>query len=287
MLIGKSGYLFLIAENGLKKYLFRLLQREQISILLSSIVISHVPQRGIGSMQKTSRILMILAITVALWGCATRSISNSGYPGDGKTQNPYYSGELNEMDVLGCADAKSVSETDIKEALENRREIKLRKGSAIIVIQSGAIKPDEPMIDELNRNFVTISFSGTPSRQQAPGSYSKSLRMAAAQGGCAHILCYWGTIETAVEDRVTKAVSWIPVAGAFVPDESQQMRIRLKAALIDVVSGKWVMLTPDPIDDSALSSVVGRVKSDQKQVSELKKRSYATLASELVRYFSM
>jgi hypothetical protein len=238
-------------------------------------------------MRKTSRIVMILIITAGIWGCATRSISNSGFPGDAKSRNPYYSGELNEMDVLGSADARSVSETDIRQALENRQEIKLRKGSTIIVIQSGAIKPDEPMIDELNKNFVTVTFSGIPPGQKDQNSYSKVLRLVAAQGGCTHIVCYWGTLENAVEDKATKAISWIPVAGAFVPDESQQMRIRLKAALIDVASGKWVMLTPDPIDDSALSSGLGRAKSDQKQVSELKKRAYATLVSELVRYFSI
>ena len=239
-------------------------------------------------MQKTVpiRIVMVLILTVGIWGCATRSISNSGYPGDEKSRNPYYSGELGEMDVLGSVDAKSISETDIRQALENRQEIKLRKGCTIIVIQSGAIKPDEPMIDELNKNFVTLPFSGTPASRQDQGSYSKSLRLVAAQGGCTHILCYWGTLETAVEDKATKAISWIPVAGVFIPDESQQMRIRLRAALIDVATGKWVMLTPDPIDNSALSSGLGRVKSDQKQVAELKKKAYATLASELFRYFS-
>ena len=237
-------------------------------------------------MRKTSHILLFLVFTAMVWGCATRSISNSSYPGDAKSKNPYYSGELNEMDVLGSVDAKSVSETDIRQALENRQEIKLRKGSSIIVIQSGAIKPDEPMIDELNKNFITLPFSGTPLKQQDQGSYSKTLRLVAAQGGCTHVLCYWGTLETAVEDKATKVISWIPVAGVFIPDESQQMRIRLKAALIDVASGKWVMLTPDPIDDSALSSGLGRVKSDQKQVAELKKKAYATLASELFRYFS-
>jgi hypothetical protein len=238
-------------------------------------------------MHKTSRVLMVLIISAGIWGCATRSISNSGYPGDTKSQNPYYYGELNEMDVLGSADAKSASEEDIRKALENRQEIKLRKNTTIIVIQSGAIKPDEPMIDELNKKFIIISFSGAPARQKEQGSYSKGLRLTAAQGGCTHILCYWGTLETAVEDKATKAISWIPVAGAFIPDESQQMRIRLKAALIDVASGKWVMVTPDPIDDSALSSGLGRAKSDQKQVAELKKKAYATLVSELVRYFSL
>lgn len=107
-------------------------------------------------MRKASRVLMVLALALAMCGCATRSISNSGYPGDARSRNPLYSGELSEIDVLGSADAPAISENDIKQALESRQEVKLRKGSEMIVIQSGAIKPDEAMIDELNKNFATL-----------------------------------------------------------------------------------------------------------------------------------
>ncbi len=47
------------------------------------------------------------------------------------------------------------------------------------------------------------------------------------------------------------------------------------------------MIIPDPIDDSALSSGLTRVKSDQKQVAELKRRAYTALVSELSRYFTL
>lgn len=124
-------------------------------------------------MQRTSRILVLITNSAALWARSTSSISYSGYPGDARSANPYYSGELNDINVLGSADAKSISETDIKLALENRQEIKLRKDSKIIVIQSGAIKPAEPMIDERNKNFIIISFSGA-TRQQDRDSYSKT-----------------------------------------------------------------------------------------------------------------
>jgi len=237
-------------------------------------------------MRKTSLIFTLLLLAGTLCGCAVRSISNSGYPGDYRTKNPYYSGELSEMAVLGSADGGAVSEADIKRALENRQDVKLKRGASIVVIQSGAISPDEAMLDELRKSFLPVPFSGIPSKED-PNSYSKRLRLTAAQGGYTHILCYWGTIETATEDKATKAISWVPVAGAFIPDEAQQMRIRLRAALVDVLSGKWVMITPDPNDDSALSSSQNRVKADQKQVIELKKKAYSTLVSELVRYFSV
>jgi hypothetical protein len=154
------------------------------------------------------------------------------------------------------------------------------------VIQSGALSPDASLLDELKKHFAAVPFSGIPSKQDQT-SYSKRLRLVAAQGGYTHILCYWGALETASEDKATKAISWVPVAGAFIPDEAQRMRIQLKAALIDVESGRWSMIIPDPIDDSAISSGLTRVRSDQNQVVELKRRAYSTLASELARYFTL
>ncbi len=231
------------------------------------------------------RTMIVFVMIAALCSCATRSISDSGRPG-AERSNPYYAGELDEMDVLGQTGEKPPSDAEIKQAMDRQHEIKLRKGSSLIVIQSGALSPDEPMLDELKNHFAVVPFSGVPSKQD-PSQYSKRLRMAAAQGGYSHILCYWGTLETATEDKATKALSWVPVAGAFIPDEAQRMRIRLKAALIDVGSGGWKMITPDPIDDSALSSDLTRVKSDRKQVAELKKRAYSTLVSELSRYFTL
>jgi hypothetical protein len=232
-------------------------------------------------------VLSIIAFALVSGCAATRSISNSGYPGDRKSQNPFYAGELGEMDVLGFTGSTEIGEEDIRQAMETARDIKLRRGSPLIVIQSGALSPDESMMDALNRYFTAVPFSGLPSgRAEDRPSYSKRLRLTAARGGYTHILCYWGTLETASKDKAGKAVSWVPAAGAFIPDEAQQMRIRLKAALIDVASGKWAMITPDPIDDSATSSGLTRIKTDQKQVSDLKEKAYATLVSELSRYFS-
>jgi len=59
-------------------------------------------------------------------------------------------------------------------------------------------------------------------------------------------------------------VSWIPFAGWVVPDELQHMRIRLKLAVIDVRSGRWTLLTPEPSEDKAWSTSFTR-GSDQKQ----------------------
>lgn len=226
------------------------------------------------------RILLVLALLSLASACATRSISDSGYHGD-----RYYRGELSELDVLGASTEGTVTEESIRQAASLERQVKIPKGGALVVIQSGAVSPDSVMQDELSKNYRIVPFSGIPDKQ-ADQSFSRRLRLTAAKGGCTHILCYWGVLESSQEDKATKAISWIPIAGSFVPDESQRMRIRLRAALIDVASGQWIMIVPDPVEDSALSSSVSREKSDQKQVELLKQKGYSTLASELVRYFS-
>lgn len=227
------------------------------------------------------RILLVLALLSLASACATtRSISDSGYHGD-----RYYRGELSELDVLGASTEGTVTEESIRQAMSLERQVKIPKGGALVVIQSGAVAPDSVMQEELSKNYRIVPFSGIPDKQ-TDQSFSRRLRLTAAKGGCTHILCYWGVLESSQEDKATKAISWIPVAGSFVPDESQRMRIRLRAALIDVASGQWIMIVPDPVEDSALSSSVSRAKSDQKQVELLKQKGYSTLASELVRYFS-
>lgn len=242
---------------------------------------------GIMFVRRLGIFAVLLAVSIVAVGCAIRSISNSGYPGDSKSRNPYYQGELSELEVLGAPESQKISEEDIRKALEGKQAVKLQKGESMLVIQSGALSPDESMLDELSKHFRPVAFAGIPNanRSAESESYSKKLRLVAAQGGYTHILCYWGVLETAQEDKATKAVSWVPIAGAFVPDESQRMRIRLRAALVDVASARWSMLPPEPIDDSALSSQLTRVRSDQKQVELLKAKGYAALASELSRYF--
>lgn len=126
------------------------------------------------SCEKRASFSTLLLLAGTLCGCAVRSISNSGYPGDFRTKNPYYSGALSEMAVLGSADGGVVSEADIKKALENRHDVKLKRGASIVVIQSGAISPDEAMLDELRKSFMPVPFSGIPSKEDPQFLFQKA-----------------------------------------------------------------------------------------------------------------
>lgn len=224
-----------------------------------------------------------------LAGCQTRSISDSGYRSSGWHGHDHgkraYSGELSEFDVLGLQRGGDVTEEQIVKALETSAAVKLRRGSKLMLIQSGAAQPDDPMRRALEKQFSIVPFSGQPPRASAE-TYAKSLRLAAAEAGCEHIICYWGVLESAKKGMGTKSISWVPIVGLVVPDEKQHMRIRLKIAVIDVRGGRWTMFAPESFENRAMSEKLGREAADQGQVEKLKKLAYEAAAGDLARMYA-
>jgi hypothetical protein len=237
--------------------------------------------------------IIALAVLAALGGCSMRSISNSAYNEDGLYgRNAFYQGEIDELDLFVPRDRSANVEGDIKQALADAKPVTAQLGQPLLVVQSGALVPDEPMTDALKSHFQVSPFSGVPSKPDypnvstastsEPGSYGERLRLAAAQGGYHRILVYWGQLEALRSGGITKVVSWVPIVGFVVPDESQDMRIRLKAAIIDVETGRWHMILPESIADSAISASINRESSDQGQVQRLKAAGYAKLADMII-----
>jgi hypothetical protein len=237
-------------------------------------------------------------VAVLMSGCETRSISDSGYRSNGSPNQPWmgrayleprepfgYRGELSEFDVLGIERGGNVTEEQIAKTLDSALKIGIRKGSTVMLIQSGAFTPDEPMQSEMSKCFTVMPFDGRPDSAKGP-SYARSLRMAAAQAGCETIICYWGTLETAKRELGTKIVSWVPVVGGILPDENQQMRIRLKVAVINVRGGNWTEFSPDTFDNALASGVYNRGSSDQTQVLKLKRQAYESAARDLVKIYA-
>jgi hypothetical protein len=267
---------------------------------------------GSPNSENRNRLICFVTATAALLllaGChSTRSISNSGYrepdsvchfapPRNGSDPSFEYRGELSEFDVLGITRGNSASESDIHQALTTARQIRLKRGDTILLIQSGATFPDGPMVSELSKHFRVIPFSGVPpvSRRTLDGqfessdagSFARSLRLVAARGGCDAILCYWGILESENAKLATKTVSWVPVMNWFVPDENEHMRLRLKLALVDVRTGDWAVLSPTPVESSKLSTSPSRVVADQKLVERLKRQAYTAGAQKLLQQYSV
>jgi hypothetical protein len=256
-------------------------------------------------MNKCNLILLVMA-GVLIAGCkSTRSISHSGYPQqgyhcgygirDGASDSAFdYRGELSEFDVLGVPRSEFTSEADIQRALKASSPVKLRLGSTVLLIQSGALFPDGPMVSELSKHFRLIPFSGVPTVRKTrdgmaqtessdPENYSRSLRLTAARGGAEFIVCYWGMLESESDRLATKTVSWVPVVNWVMPDEKQRMHIQLKVAVVEVRSGNWSVFSPNPFDDARVSSAPRRGAVDQKQVERLKKLAYEASVKELIQ----
>ncbi len=237
--------------------------------------------------------LLSLAATLILGGCQTRSISNVG----GHYDNGYQ-GELNELSVLGVRINEEVSNEDIATTLAARgqKPVELARGDVLAVIQSGARFPDKEMIGSLEALTKVVPLSGVPPEDRRfrgeeritvePTRLDKSLRMAAAKGGANKMLVYWGILESASEpEQAAKQLSWVPLAGRLIPDETQHVQIRVKAVLIDVASGNWTMIRTEPMQDKRMSSRLTRESSDLKQVLALKEKAYGQFANDLKVHF--
>jgi hypothetical protein len=78
----------------------------------------------------------------------------------------------------------------------------------------------------------------------------------------------------------------VPVVNWILPDEREHMRIRLKMALVDVRTGNWAVLSPEPVEGAKLSVSPRRNITDQKLVECLKQLAYVAGTKELLRQYS-
>lgn len=214
--------------------------------------------------------MAVIFIGLVLAGCSTMSISNPGYG------NSFYRGELQEAEMIGSAAEDKVTQADIMAALSHQGPLVPRRSQSLLLIQSGALVPDQEMQEALRQSFTVGAFSGIPGDKR--DDFAKRLRLIAAQGGYRQILCYWGALEAESSGNANKAVSWVPIVGSFIPDEKQRMRIRLKAILIDVETARWRVYEPEPIEDTTVSAAKDRVEAGRDQVDLLKAKGYAALA---------
>ena len=234
--------------------------------------------------------LAILIATISVSCAQTRSIFNSGYHG---IQG--YRGELIEIEVLGVNPNKEISDAAIQSALASETRVSLKRGDRIVLVQSGATFPDEPMLSKIQIHYPVVPFSGVPaldprnrrSENPAPRQpINRALRLAAAKARAKTMIVYWSILESDREEQGTKVISWVPIAGNIVPYERKHMRIRLKAAVIDVATGAWEFVTAEVKGDSRMSAKINRKGSDQKQVIGLKAKGYELLAASIVTRFN-
>ncbi|EEF59350.1 hypothetical protein [Pedosphaera parvula] len=237
-------------------------------------------------MTKVKWICSAAVVMALVSSCSTtRSISDTAYaPSPVNARNCFpphpQTRELSEFDVLGIEPNQSISEEEIVRASARAQRVALTRGNSILLVQSGAQYPDGPMISDLEKSFRVVPFTGVAT--QTGESYSKVLRLAAAKAGADHVVCYWGILESASEGAATKTISWVPVVNWVIPDEKQHMRIRVKMAVVDVLTGSWTVFSPEPVESQAWSTSPRREVVDQKQVEKLKAKAYEASARGLL-----
>jgi len=220
-------------------------------------------------MKHLHRHLVLIALVALACGCqSSRSISNPVRPWGGG--NGTFEGELSDFDVVGL---------EAGSALPPAGKVVLRPHARVLLVQSGAMFPGELLVSALSKHFEIGIASGIPT----PGMGEHGMRYSAARGGYDAVVAYWGVLESSERDTAGKAASWVPIAGWFVPDSSQRMRIRLRVVVLDVPTGQWTSLLPTPIDDERASTMFGRESSDREQVELLMSAAVSTMVDALTR----
>lgn len=224
-----------------------------------------------------------LAALAALAGCSSGSISDS----DGRSLGgqSLYQGELSAYEILGVNPRAPISDTDIQRARMPRHPLELAKNAPILLIQSGALFADDEMMRAMATHYTVSTFSGVPlsqrDRTDAPPSYAQLFRLAAARGGIGTVVVYWGIVETTQETLGTSPLSWVPLIGGSIPDQSRHMRVRVMMSVIDVATGQSDTFTNTPVEDDIVSSAHDRDSSAAALITALKTRAYQSAADTL------
>jgi hypothetical protein len=213
--------------------------------------------------------LSLIAIALFMTGCttSTRSISQYQYG-----YNPSYQGEMSQLNFI-----KEVSSS---KATGSTEPINISSGERVMVMQSGQLYPDASLLVNLEPNCNIIPMSGIPNKDSVPDI---TLLDAAKAGGVTKIIAYWGNIETSIKPKESKAVSWIPIAGYYVPDENQRMRVSVSAIVSDVSTGRWFNFTAHSSETEISHSNYTAYRKDGEHVEKLKAEAYGRLVQKLVK----
>lgn len=244
--------------------------------------------------------LPLLAVAFALAGCQltparpaapppanqspaddqSRSISNSGFSDADKAGllvDPLFRPELTEADIFGRGTRPTIGSGETL----GRVIPKPKRGDRVVLVQSGVQTPDELMLTEAAHYFSAATFSGVPPPDGS--GLAVGLRQHAAQGDYRFVIFYWGVIDFAPPPVEMHTVRLEPIPAPGMPDQKQQMSILLTALVLDVTTGEWIRIAPDPYFVTRYSSGWSVKASDEELVRSLKAEGYRSLLDALVQ----
>ncbi len=214
---------------------------------------------------------ILIIITIFVFGCTTSNRSISQYQ---HGYNTSYRGEISQLNFI--------KEISISKATGSNTPIYISEEERVMVMQSGQLHPDSSLLVHLDTECNAIPISGIPEKNKdlVP---NVTLLDAARAGGVTKIMAYWGNVETSIKPKHSKMVSWIPIAGYYVPDESQKMRVTISAIVSDVSSGRWFNFTAHSSETEISHSIYTARRKDSEQVEKLKAEAYENIVQQLTK----
>lgn len=193
----------------------------------------------------------------------------------------YDGSELTELDLLAVVPRVDPAADGGTQRPASVASPHLRRGDRFILIQSGAMLPDGAMLQEAGRYFEPSPVSGVPAAEKQ--TYVESLRQRAAQGGYRYLVCCWSMLDSVREDSHGRVISWMPLVGRLVPDQTQRMRLTVRALVLDVTNGGWRTLSTEAEGKGRYNHRTSAAEGDRELVPGLQARAYRALVAELLK----
>ena len=130
---------------------------------------------------------------------------------------------------------------------------------------SAMLDPEHALVNALSDYWEVSPLDGTNQilRVQSDNGLVRSV---AQSGGNSHIV-----------------VCWVPMLGWGLPDKETDVKVQVKFAVIDVVSGRWRLVQPKPLITTYQSSIMTRKGQGKTEIEAIKEELYRAAVKALVQ----
>lgn len=255
-----------------------------------------------------SRLVIFLYTAISLFlltGCTPHSSIDAKKTGGWRERGVGKSApvQLTDKDIFGNETTLAVSEEDIQAALEGDL-FHVPLNSSVILVQSGSRAPEIAMQQEMSKYYTVTTFSGIPDRQKTVScnkdengetiasenmNWMQALRFVAAKGHQKAVIVYQDMLQSGRYDPVTKTTVWSDYNDEKLTDLAS-LRYLVRFTLVDVATGEWATWSPVNYEYSVLPPLSGKSKTSatevtEQQIMQLKQKTYAAIAKDLVNRY--
>ena len=223
------------------------------------------------------RLLIMIGVSLWLQGCSTVPLANTGFSDTSDSRYRFDAKELNELAMLTPPRLQEGEATTYKPG-----SVHLEKGTSILLIQSSAQYPEHALVSALSDYWEVSPLDGTNKiiREQSDNGLIRNI---ARSGGNSHVVVCWGVVETMDSNLLTRNVSWVPMLGWGLPDKETDVKVQVKFAVIDVVTGRWRLVQPKPLITTYQSSIMTRKGQGKTEIEAIKEELYQAAVKALVQ----